>query len=413
MLRIAIVGAGITGLATALFLSRAGHQVKLFEQAPMPGPLGSGLLLQPPGMLALQSLGLLEAAVACGEPITRLRGTNRRGRCVMDLAYSKWKPGWFGLGIQRGALWSLLHTAVVGERIRIEANCKVERVADDGTLQYRSGELQVDDESFDLVIAADGARSALRQAHVVDASKEYEWGALWATLSLPTEWEHSTLLQRYDGACQMMGALPVGADQLGGARQVTLFWSAKAGELDTSRADVDAWRRRAKALWPEAEPLISQVSDPSQLIPARYLDVRPHSTIAQRLLLVGDAAHGTSPQLGQGASLGLLDALVLSQCFSSVDQSVQLNEALRDFDMSRRAHVRYYQWASRMLTPFFQSDHAWLAKVRDWLLEPVSRLPYVGSEFRATLVGAKSGVLFGRLDESLQGPRAFFKHHVK
>lgn len=413
MLRIAIVGAGITGLATALFLSRAGHQIKLFEQATTPGPPGSGLLLQPPGMLALQSLGLLELAVACGQPITRLRGTNRRGRCVMDLTYSKWKPGWFGLGIQRGALWSLLHAAVVGARIQVDANCKVERVADDGTLQCRSGDLQDDDEPFDLIIAADGSRSALRHAHVVDSSKEYEWGALWATLSLPTGWEHSTLLQRYAGAHQMMGALPVGADQPGGAPQVTLFWSERARDLDASRADVGTWRRRASALWPEAEVLIAQVYEPAQLIPARYLDVRPHTTLARRVLLIGDAAHGTSPQLGQGASLGLLDALMLSRSLSGADNPTSLSGSLREFVASRHSHVRYYQWASRMLTPFFQSDQAWLAKVRDLLFEPVSRLPYVGGEFRATLVGAKSGILFGRLDESLQGPSSFFERSMK
>ena len=73
MFRIAVVGAGIAGTAAALSLARAGHRVELFERAPVLGPVGAGLLLQPSGQAVLRDLGLLPAVTNRSEPIAELR----------------------------------------------------------------------------------------------------------------------------------------------------------------------------------------------------------------------------------------------------------------------------------------------------------------------------------------------------
>lgn len=116
-----------------------------------------------------------------------------------------------------------------------------------------------------------------------------------------------------------------------------------------------------------------------------------------RLAVVGDAAHSTSPQLGQGANLALADALVLTR---SLAGARNLQEALITYAAGRRRHVRFYQWASRLLTPFFQSDSRAASRLRDTVLGPMGRLPYFRSEMVATLVGIKTGLLT-RLDPGL------------
>ena len=97
ILDIAIAGAGPAGLATALYLQRAGHRVTVFERFDKPAPVGSGLILQPTGLTVLGDLGLLADILALGSRIDRLHGTDAAsGRSVLDVRYDVSKGGRFG-----------------------------------------------------------------------------------------------------------------------------------------------------------------------------------------------------------------------------------------------------------------------------------------------------------------------------
>ena len=116
-------------MAAALFLSRAGHRVHLFERFAAPRPLGSGLLLQPTGLAVLAELGLRARIEAAGARIERLVGrVVPSGRTILDVAYADLGPGLAGIGIHRANLFEALHAAVAGGGIDILSDSAIESI---------------------------------------------------------------------------------------------------------------------------------------------------------------------------------------------------------------------------------------------------------------------------------------------
>jgi 2-polyprenyl-6-methoxyphenol hydroxylase-like FAD-dependent oxidoreductase len=132
-----------------------------------------------------------------------------------------------------------------------------------------------------------------------------------------------------------------------------------------------------------------------QLTFAAYHDVvmpRWHVTHA---VLLGDAAHATSPQLGQGCNLALCDAAALADAVAA-EPTVDL--ALASYTASRREHLGFYQLATRWLTPFFQGDLDVLGVARDLLMGPASRIGFVRREMVRSMAGTKTGMLWGSME---------------
>lgn len=398
-MRAAVVGSGVAGLAAAIVLRRCGIDVVVFERSPVALAVGSGLLLQPPGLAVLSDLGLLEGALARGARIVRLDGRTRTGRSVIALEYSRWQRDSFGLGMHRGALWHLLYECATAAGIHVRPGCELAGL-DEVDGGCRVGLTDGSSEGpFDAVLLACGSRSPLRaKLGFRDRTRAYEWGAFYATVPVPpTGWTADTLGQRFDGTGRMMGILPIGTDSTGRGPWLTFFWSERLDRMEAVRArGWEAWRASALHLWPEAAPVIDGLQGFEDFTTAAYADVRVDPCVRGCVALIGDMAHGTSPQLGQGATLALLDAEALGATFAD---SKDVPASLRAYARARRSHARYYQWASRILTPFFQGDGRALGWLRDAFMGPVGSLPLLQRQFLATLTGHKAGILFGRLKE--------------
>jgi 2-polyprenyl-6-methoxyphenol hydroxylase-like FAD-dependent oxidoreductase len=404
-LAVGVVGCGVAGQATALLLAHAGHAVTVFERFETPRPIGAGLLLQPTGLVVLARLGLAEATVAAGQPIRRLQGRTPGGRRVLDIHYDAFRPGAFALGVQRGTLFRVLHDALPGAGIGLETGAEIVDIEGGArpALIDAGGRRRG---PFDLVVVADGADSALRARAGEDRAPRYPWGALWAIVEAPEAGASDTLRQVYGGPRRMAGILPVGRlpGEPESVRRVALFWSLRNDRHEAWRAaGIAAWHAEIAAYWPEYAALAAPLRAADDLAHATYRDVTVRRPVAGRVLVLGDAAHGTSPQLGQGANLALADAATLADALAAAPD---VDAGLAAYVAARRRHVAYYQRMSHWLTPFFQSDLAPLGWARDAFLGPLHGLGFVRRLIATTMAGAREG-LFRRFEpERLAGPGA-------
>ena len=191
----------------------------------------------------------------------------------------------------------------------------------------------------------------------------------------------------------MIGVLPIGHGTTAGPEKAAFFWSVARDGFQRWRDGFAQWRDEVVALWPETEALVDQLRSPDDLTPAVYDDVRVRKPMAERYVVIGDAAHGTSPQLGQGANLALQDGWHLAK---ALGETSDLNASLRRYQRARHGQVDFYQLMSRYLTPFFQSDSRLTPWVRDQSFRHLYRLPYVRGEMLRTLAGLKTGLLTSR-----------------
>src|SRR3990167_2782704 len=229
-LEIAIVGCGPSGMAAALFLSRAGHKITVFERVEAPRPVGAGLLLQPTGLAVLDRLGLLAKVAPAGARIDRLVGhTVPSGRRILSVAYANLDAGLHGIAVHRATLFDALHQALAAEGIEVVAASPVVAIEPSSgsrpALVFASGRKSG---PFDLAVDASGAQSSLRTSANGSRPKPFAYGALWVTLPLAGHtFDPATLVQRYRGARQMAGGMPVGSVPGADGPHAAFFWSLR------------------------------------------------------------------------------------------------------------------------------------------------------------------------------------------
>jgi 2-polyprenyl-6-methoxyphenol hydroxylase-like FAD-dependent oxidoreductase len=442
-MRVAIVGGGIGGAAAAIGLARQGHRVTVFERIARRSAsirkqtsVGAGLLLQPSGARVLDSLGCLDAVMSYSSKVRRLFGQNWRQKVVLDVHWRHLHASFFALGTPRQALYDTLHARLALEENASVRYChSVQRIeAADG----RQSRVHFDErrahfgELYDLVVVASGALNALPAvdddgAEVRRQSVTYPFGAVWALLDAPmsalgSEFRDDLLFNEYNTCRYMFGLMPSGTEL------TTLFWSVLPGDVDAAGAgdgltfdergrrlahvDLDAFRAHVVGKTPSARGAMQYLRDADQLSLARYAGTSMAQFHYRRspVVVLGDAAHAMSPQLGVGANVALIDAHVLADIASQCgDDPSTLAQRFTD---ARASAIRFYSLASTVLTPAFQSNSRAMALLRDALMGPLHYVPVYYRQSLLSLCGFKRGLLarsepldqcielFDRLDRS-------------
>lgn len=339
-----VAGAGIGGLAAAIALRRAGHGVRVFEQAPSVRATGQGITLSANAMVALRSLGLAGPVLAAGVRMVdaEIRTTSGRRLAPLHMGAMEAQHGMPAVGILRGRLLDLMLDALGPERVRTSAPCVGYRVAGERVaLRLDGGEEVVGD----ALVGADGVRSAVRDQLLGPAAPRYAGYTSWRGLAqIGAEALSEPGFFEIWGRGLRFGGIPVSDGQF--------FWYAVANaprrERDTPGQVITDLQARFSGF---AEPVgtLLRHSDPAEVLRTDIVDRPPSARWGEGpVTLLGDAAHAMTPNMGQGASQALEDAVVLGQCAAAGSSVVS---ALRRYEQARRqraaAFVRASWWAGR------------------------------------------------------------------
>jgi salicylate hydroxylase len=353
--RVAIIGAGIGGLAAAVALRQRGFEVAIYERVTQLAEAGAGLQIGPNSVKVLRALGLEDELMRNAfEPLSIMSLTYDEGRLRFReplKAVARQKYGAPYLTAHRADLHNLLRRAMGDTPLRLGAQCIGADTVNAGAVaRFADGSAA----EADIVVGADGIRSAIRAQHFgADRPRFTEmtaWRAIVPMDCVPTRVGPggSVTLERgeYFGWIGPNGHVicyPIGVngDRLnifGG--HVTEQWVEESWSVPSSREELIA----AKAGWNGA--LLGMFEHVVQVFKWGIYDRDPlPQWSAGRVTLLGDAAHPTMPTLAQGASMAIEDGYVLARTLARHPDKVET--ALKAYVAERKVRTDWVTLKSR------------------------------------------------------------------
>lgn len=330
-LKAVIIGAGIGGLTTGIAMKQAGYQVTIYDRATELRPAGAGISLWSNGVKVLNCLGLGDKLAAIGGEMNAMeyRSHTDQPLSYVDLGPLFQRVGQRPYPVARTDLQGMLLAAFGPENVHLGMCCVgAEQDSQGATAIFANG----DRVTGDLLVGADGIHSAVR-THVLGYSVERRYahyvnwnGLVNADPALCAR----DLWVIYVGDSKRASMMPVGGDRF------YYFFGAPMAE----GTQVDPTHRRdelAKLFqgWPTPVQNLIQALDPEATNRLEIGDLDPLERLVQgRIALLGDAAHATTPTLGQGGCQAMEDAEVLTRYL--VTTNIGVADALKRYEAARK-----------------------------------------------------------------------------
>ncbi len=320
-MEIAIIGAGIGGLTTAIALKHANIPYRIYEAAPELKPVGAGIILANNAMQVLRHLGVDGKVIKHGNRISMIHLTrpDLKPLSTTDLHLFEAKFKVFNLAIHR----SDLHNILAGEAgyQNISLNKRVKNII----AEKNNYHIEFEDGTtcgHEYVMAADGLRSKVRtilfEENELRNSGQLCWRGV-TNLSVPGKYEHEA--NEAWGKGKRFGFVKLNDKQV--------YWYFVLNEeMAGNTTDI-------RPFLGDFHPLVRDIVDttPQESINiAPLLDLKPFNNwFKENLCLLGDAAHATTPNLGQGACQAIEDAYVLGELLKkhSIKKAFELYPQLR------------------------------------------------------------------------------------
>ena len=351
-MRVVIVGAGIGGLAATVALHRIGVEALVIERAPSIREVGAGLSLWSNAVNALRELGLDAQVIAAASVIERNLVQLPKGRVIArtELGEVSRMAGAPCICIHRGVLQKILLDALPPRSVRTDARC----VGLDGsTAILESGEhIQAD-----VLVGADGISSVIRDGLHGAAAPRYAGYTAWRGIREDTGFlpARSALLVIGEGS--QFGAVPCGPGKL--------YWFlTKNGPRGTTQS-----KTKIMAVcrdWAAPVPEMVKGTPEDAILQNDIIDRPPMQWWGRgSVTLLGDAAHPTTPNLGQGACQALEDAVVLANCLG---RTQPVEQALREYEHLRLQRTTDVVRTSWQTGKVIQLDSPVLEQLRNWFM---------------------------------------------
>jgi 2-polyprenyl-6-methoxyphenol hydroxylase-like FAD-dependent oxidoreductase len=300
-MRITIAGAGIAGLTAALVLGRRSHKVVVLERSRTIDPLGAGIVLAPNAVRILSALGVkLES---CGQPIRQVTIRNAAGAALETTEIDRILPG---AGPTLAFHRAELHQALLDTL--------------DPGVELRLGTPLIDTAAgpADLLIGADGIRSTVRGQTCGMLPLRYSGATCWRAITANPGVREG--FEAWGGAARV-GAIPLTDGRL----YVYLVLTAPAGGIRHS--SIDGIRGSFSHFAAPVQAILDALAG-IELIHHDLEELHAPVWGAGSVVLIGDAAHAMTPNLAQGAAMGIEDAAGLPQAIAAPDPALRMH-ALR------------------------------------------------------------------------------------
>lgn len=361
---ITILGAGIAGLTTAISLQQAGHSVTVFEAAPQIKGIGAGLVLAANAMQVYHRIGMQDKVMAKGRQVAFFNVTAQNGRILTraDSAEIAQRYGVNNFTIHRGDLHAVLLAEL--DPARVHAGKRALRITEAGdqvTVEFVDGSRH----SCAALVVADGIHSAIRQQLLPGARERYAGYTCWrAVVDVPGL--HLSEATETWGRNGRFGLVPLQGDKV--------YWFACVN-APAQDARMKAWRvedlQRQFAQHHAPIPQVLAATRDADLLWNDIIDLAPIYRFAfGRTVLTGDAAHATTPNMGQGACQAIEDAWVLADCLRQDSDPVT---AFRAFEQRRLPRTRWIVENSWRFGKVAQWENPVACAVRDFAVRLVPK----------------------------------------
>lgn len=360
-----VVGGGIGGLAAALSLSREGIQCRILERNSSLGVGGTGLTLWPNALRRLDRLGLLEKILAHASPLKSGEIYDGHNRLLsrVNLAAIEEQSGLPLICVRRTDLYSVLLSGLENVDISTGAICTGYEPRGAKVAALMDGGEAIE---TDLLVAADGIRSRIRSQMLREDPLVYAGWMTWRGVAeLPEGTFPAGLYREFFGRGSRFGIFAIKDD--------LAYWYGTRNGPHDDRAPVDpAHKQEALSWfggWPAPARTVIEATKPEDLVRTGVFDTRPLPRWCDGpVLLLGDAAHPMTPDLGQGACQALEDALSLGEC---LQRSGSIPVALASYEKLGGERTGPLVARSRRVGRMRQWHHPLLATFRNTLMSTI------------------------------------------
>ncbi|MEH6307600.1 FAD-dependent monooxygenase [Olivibacter sp. CPCC 100613] len=366
-MKIAIVGAGIGGLCTAVALQKLDLNVHVYEAAPQIKPLGAGIGLAANAILGLKRLGIAQEVYDRGQPVSSLRMLDADGKIISNQNTELLGPAFANANmvIHRAELHEVLLSKLIPNSLHLGKKLLSFKQAEKEFILYFSDGSQA---IADLLIAADGIRSVIRQQLIPDSKPRYAGYTCWrAVIENPNiDLNESVSAETWTAVGRVgMSALP--------NNRIYWYCCMKAEQNNTYMKKM--MPSELAAYFRNVHPPIAEVirnTAPEQLIWSDVFDIRPlkHFVYEKNIVLLGDAAHATTPNMGQGACQAIEDAVILATCIAKKGSVVT---ALDEYEKRRVKRTKRIILLSRLLGWMAHLESPFLCTIRNSLLRSIPK----------------------------------------